>query len=327
MFMKNKILYCVFISLIVFSLFGCSKENTSKYVSITNTYEENNNLKTDILLYDFQSNNSRKIKSVPYTSQYPLALYNIKNDAIYYTALSKDKKGDELFVLNCKTDECSQLTNTFFAINNIFDLGDRLFIAGVKRGGDSLVKPYLYNKDDQTIKELLVTDDFNICCASYNTETNDLLIAGYLSQDEEAAFDNQDENGDSKGIDNYIFKLYGETFKMVYLKKNCYIKSIVSNQDNILIKWGSTYFDNNEKLSVIKDNKEKSFSISKNEAKRMSDDSLVYYNSNDLYYINSTDRKGKEKYDLCCFSMKNKRSTVIYHARNNSAINNAQFIK
>lgn len=327
MFMKNKILYCVFIALIVLSLFGCSKENTSEYISITNTYENINSLKTDVLLYDFQNNNTRKIMSVPYTSQYPLTLYNTENDAIYFTALSKEKKGDELFALNCKTNKSRQLTNSFFAINNIFDMGNQLFIAGVKRGGDTLVKPYLYNKGDKMIKELYVKDDFNICCASYNAETYDLFIAGYLSQAEEAAFDNQDENGDSKGIDNYIFKLYGETFKRVYLKKNCYIKSIVSNRDNILIKWGSTYFDNNEKLSVIKDNKEKFFSISKKETKRMSDDSLVYYNSDNLYFINSIDRKRKEKYELCCYSIKDKRSTVIYRARNNSAINNAQYIK
>ena len=325
--MINKLFCCLVILFIAFSFWGCSKENTSKYISITNTYENNNSLQTDVLLYDFQSNKTSKIKSVPYTSQYPLALYNTENDAIFYTALSKDKKGDEVFFLNCKEKKSRQLTNSFIAINNIYDLGDRLFIAGVKRSSDSLVKPYLYYKDNQTIKELYVTDDFNICCASYNTETNDIYLAGYLSKDEEIAFENQDENGDSKGIDNYIFKMSGESFKRVYLKKNCYIKSIVSNRDSILIKWGLTYFDNNPKISVIKDNNEESFSISKNETKRMSGDSLVYYNFNDLYFINSTDRKGKEKYELCCYSMKNKSSTVIYQAPNDSAINNAQLIK
>ena len=327
LFMMTNKLLCFISIMLVFSLFGCSTKNATKYISITKTYEENKELKTDILLYDIQTKDLKIVKTIPYTSQYPLTLYNAQDDKIYYTALSKDKKGDEIYELNCKSNKSSQLTNFFIAINNIFDLGDRLFIAGVKRNGNTLVKPYFYYKDEQIIKELFVKKDFNICCASYNTTTNDLYLAGYLSKDEEIAFENQDENGDSKGIDNYIYKLCGETFKKVAVKENCYIKSIVSYQENIMIKWGATYFDSPSKISLIKDNKEEAFSLSNKNTKRMADDSLVHLNSDYLYYINSTDDSGGEKYKLCRYSIKDKSVTVIYRAPNNSAINNAQMTK
>ena len=101
----------------------------------------------------------------------------------------------------------------------------------------------------------------------------------------------------------------------------------MSYQENIMIKWGATYFDSPSKISLIKDNKEETYPISRKIIKRMADDSLVHLNSDYLYYINSTDDSGGEKYKLCRYSIKDKSVTVIYRAPNNTAINNAQMTK
>ncbi len=75
-------------------LVGCkNKESKEKYITITNTYStDKEELVMDVLTYNFSSQSLLKIASIPYTSQYPLAMYNAVENKVYYTALSEDKK-------------------------------------------------------------------------------------------------------------------------------------------------------------------------------------------------------------------------------------------
>lgn len=44
-----------------------------------------------------------KIAEIPYTSQYPLTVYNKKNDIVYYTAKDNSGNFDQIFSYNVKT--------------------------------------------------------------------------------------------------------------------------------------------------------------------------------------------------------------------------------
>lgn len=179
--------------------------------------------------------------------------------------------------MNCHSKDVQQLTNKFFAINNIYSLNDGIFIAGVKRSDDTTVKPYIYDKETKTVKEIPIMNDFYIACAHYDPVKQDLYVSGYLEKEDRKAFDEQ-EDGDIKGITNYIYKFDGNKFKLIYSKKNCYIKSITSCENDLLIKWGTTYFDEDMNLSKIcvEDEKEEAFEFDKSEIKNIVDDGLVY---------------------------------------------------
>ena len=239
--------------LIIMLVVGCSKDVAivEKYITITNTYStDKEEYVMDVLMYNFSNQSISNIVSMPYTSQYPLTMYSASEDKVYYTALSEDKKGDELFVTDCQSKDVQQLTNKFFAINNIYPLNDGIFIAGVKRSDDTAVKPYIYDKETKTVKEIPIINDFYIACAHYDPVKQDLYVSGYLEKEDRKAFDEQ-EDGDIKGITNYIYKFDGNKFKLIYSKKNCYIKSITSCENDLLIKWGTTYFDEDMNLSKI----------------------------------------------------------------------------
>ena len=93
-----------------------TKITEDKYITLTNTYvadqagENNEMMVMDVIKYDLSNGTISKIASLPYTSQYPLTMYDAEEEKVYYTANADDGKGDELFVMNCNTDESVQLT-------------------------------------------------------------------------------------------------------------------------------------------------------------------------------------------------------------------------
>lgn len=135
-----------------------TKITEDKYITLTNTYvadqagENNEMMVMDVIKYDLSNGTISKIASLPYTSQYPLTMYDAEEEKVYYTANADDGKGDELFVMNCNTDESVQLTKYFFAINNIYPIKNGIFVAGVKRH-EELVRPYFYDKKQRKLMQ------------------------------------------------------------------------------------------------------------------------------------------------------------------------------
>ena len=328
-----KIGKCIKISvfLMLIMLFSADCKNTEskeKYITITNTYSYKEDLVMDVLTYNLTNQSISKTASIPYTSQYPLTMYSASNDKVYYTALSDDKKGDELFVMDRHSKKAQQLTNEFFAINNIYPLNEDIFIAGVRRSDDTAVKPYIYDKETKKVKEIPITNDFFISCAHYDPVKQDLYVSGYLEKEDRNSFDEQDEDGDVKGITNYIYKFDGNRFKLIYSKRDCYIKSITSCGNDLIIKWGTTYFDEDMNLSKIcvENEKEESFEFEKSEIKNIADDGLIYADTDNVLYIRQTEKKNDIVYQLCSYDNHNGKINILYEAPAQSAINNAQVL-
>ncbi len=319
----------VSLMLIMIVFAGCKDMgNRADYITITNTHATaNEELVMDVIEYDLSDRSILKIATIPYTSQYPLAMYSASEDKVYYTALSEDQKGDELFVMDCKTNEVSQLTNEFFAINNIYSIDEGIFIAGVKRSDDTAVRPYLYDRETKEVKEIAIPNDFYIACAHYDPVKQDLYVSGYLEEEDRKAFD-AEEDGDIKGITNYVYKLDGDELKLIYTKKDCYIKSITSRDNDLIIKWGATYFDGEMKLTKYDQSKnvEEAFQFEKSEIKNMVEDSLVYADEDEILYIRQIENEDDIVYQLCAYECDTEQITVLYEAPTESAINNAQVL-
>ena len=114
MFFLMAVLFCT----------ACGSKKT-QYLSIAVTsYNDNispeNGMTINVLKYDFK-NDPVIVGSVPYTSQYPLAVYDESDNCIYYSAKSSGTKGDQLWQYNIETKEEKQLTDSLFAINSLRD--------------------------------------------------------------------------------------------------------------------------------------------------------------------------------------------------------------
>jgi len=312
-----------------------TKITEDKYITLTNTYvadqagENNEMMVMDVIKYDLSNGTISKIASLPYTSQYPLTMYDAEEEKVYYTANADDGKGDELFVMNCNTDESVQLTKYFFAINNIYPIKNGIFVAGVKRH-EELVRPYFYDKKTKKVNAILLPEDVNITCTHYNSINQELFVVGYREQDDRKALEEQGESGDVQGITHTIYKFEDNKFKQIYTKKNCYIKSIATCEDSLFIKWGASYFSEHMKLSTVYPGKktEESFQFPKSEMENLVDNALVYVDEDEIFYLRNFEKKGKgESVDqLCCYSRRDKNIKVLFDTQTESAINNAQFI-
>lgn len=310
------------------SLTGCRKEKVSeKYISITNTCTVNgSDFAMEVLRYDISDKSVSKIKSIPYSSQYPLTMYDEKTNKVYYTAEAEDGKGDELYVVDCQTNKSEQLTNDFFAINNIYSLEQGIFIAGVKRGEETAVRPFLYNIQTESVKEIPIEDDFFISCTCYNPIQKELYVAGYSETEEAKAFDEQDEDGNMQGICNYIYKYDGKCFQQVYRKDDCYINGIVSVGKDLLIKWGETYFDEHMNISKIQNGIESAFKFADEDISSIAYDGLIYADTKNIFYIRQIEKDDDVVYQLCSYENNTGQIAVLYEAPAESAINNAQVL-
>lgn len=311
-----------------------TKITEDKYITLTDTHAagqigaNNEMMVMDVITYDLSNGTTSKIASLPYTSQYPLTMYDAEEDKVYYTANADDGKGDELFVTDCNTDETLQLTKYFFAINNIYRIKNGIFVAGVKRHKE-LVRPYLYDTKTKKINAILLPENVNITCTHYNPINQELYVAGYREQDDRKALEEQDDSSDVEGITHTIYKLESNKFKQIYTKKNCYIKSIAACDDSLFIKWGASYFSEHIKLSTVYSGKktEGSFRFPKSEMENLVDNALVYVGENEIFYLRNFKKSKGERVDqLCCYSRRDKSIKVLFDTQTESAINNAQLV-
>ena len=70
-----------------------TKITEDKYITLTNTYvadqagENNEMMVMDVIKYDLSNGTISKIASLPSTSQYPLTMYDAKEEKVYYFRL------------------------------------------------------------------------------------------------------------------------------------------------------------------------------------------------------------------------------------------------
>lgn len=326
--------------IVILLLSGCSEKNqdTSKTyqqstvsdrdvsdtisMTITHNAEQNNSFQSDIILLDTKDNSAKTIATIPYTSQYPLACYSIKDNKIYYTACAEDNHGDEIFSFDCDTEKNKQLTNNFFAINYLYVTENGLFINAVLRGDSDVVQPFFYDFQSKKINDLSWDDDFYVRTAGKNENSSRILVAGHSNKAKEEIFD----QGDIIGIDNYIYMytLPNLSRTEILHKSNCYIDS-VTMEDNILVYrirnqiFNPTYTTYVRNLETGEEN-----TIEINNGKSIGE--FVGLKDSELYYV-TTDYVGEDSSsNLCKINLHNGKTSIIYQTELKQCINNAQFV-
>lgn len=96
------------------------------YLSITESaYTNETEMESRSVTYHMDTGQVIERGTVPYTSQYPLTCYSTKYKNVLYTANSD--RGDQVYLYNLP--ESTQLTTEFSSINEMFQCGDKIFIA------------------------------------------------------------------------------------------------------------------------------------------------------------------------------------------------------
>lgn len=99
------------------------------------TTDDNGAIKTQILSYEPDTKEMKKVFEFDYTAQYPLGFYDKSNERVYYTQRvdTEIDYGDQIFVRDLAEGTSIQLTESLFAVNYMIPSGNQLFfVANVK---------------------------------------------------------------------------------------------------------------------------------------------------------------------------------------------------
>lgn len=235
----------ILLLLFVLNCFGCSNEiKETPYLSIAGTYYDDGNTPENGMttaIYIKESDGKLKeIGSVPYTSQYPLAVYDRKEDKIYYTGSDESGKYDQLWQKDLKTNENMMLTDTMYAINYIVPRNNDIIIIGVARK-ERRIKPFCYNKRTAALREIETDIDFNCGLCAYDAKEDRLVLIGTSYEEAEQLREYWNENQTLDPVtqtyippvyyppDTYFYEIDGEKANLVakvesYEVKNAGIK-------------------------------------------------------------------------------------------------------
>lgn len=193
---------------------SCRRAETLPYLSIAVTYYNDNespeNGMTTAVLKSSLKAPPAFVGSVPYTSQYPLAVYDASEQAIYYSAADESGHCDQLWKYDPNKKTAQKLTDSFFAINYIVPRKDDIVIIGAAKK-ERKCSPYLYDKKSQLLSELELGIDFNCSLCTYQAASGRLILSGTSYKQEleirEAWNSRKDQDEPYYPPDTYIYEL------------------------------------------------------------------------------------------------------------------------
>lgn len=320
--------YIIVIILISVALAGCSRKEGDGIkdqggISFTVTREEKQKRPISTLyFYDFYLKSVKKIYSIPYESQYPLMVYNKNKSRVYYTKTPADNHGDEIFVYDLKKKATKQITNQFFAINEVIPTNNNLFIAAVHRGDHIAVQPFFFDQTKFNVKNYSFDEDFTLQRAKGTSYNKNIYMSGYSEHESNLRAEDKKD-----GVDNTMYVLKKNKLFKIFKTHKQYIESFAVNKEGILYKQADRLFDPDKKRELrfyeFSAGKSKKVSIDNKLLRDMSD--IVYFsNKDELFFIRVCDNG---TYELCKKKLTKNNYQVLYRTQGKEAINNGQFVQ
>ena len=283
----------------------------NKYITFTLTVDSNSELTSEIYQFNLNDEKVIKIAEIPYTSQYPLTVYDKKHNVIYYTAKDSSGKSDQVFSYNVETKEIYQITDSFYAINYIIPFDSKIFIAGAsKNRRNVVVSPYIYDLKKNKLRDIGWDNDLNISFVNYNPNSNEFIASGYSISKNLENIENQQNNIPYIEPTNYLFSINEDQHSLLYETQES-IKSVVINNEN--------YYFSNYKQNLFKLNRNKN--IQEIVLNGIKFEKIIYISedNNTIYYFYD---KEIHKFEIT----KNDNTIIYKDKRKKCKINNAMIL-
>lgn len=261
--MKN--LICLF-TLLILILPSCSAADSSDdflneekylnidnyYLSLTGSYDDGV-LSEKYMTYDFAENSVDEKMCIDATSQYPVGVYDIQYNRVFYSASDecvingKSVYLDNVYVKDLNTGVVSQITFDGLYINKMIPIRNKLYFIAGQRSKLSLQFGYIDLTDNSVIfSDLYNPDDVMGADIQYNASKDVLYFSWYSLAEQSELYRNfhdlQNE-GKSPGyagdadvhIDMVRCNLTEKERLMTVSETDVYTASVSSDQRHILI--------------------------------------------------------------------------------------------
>ena len=230
---------------------------TNEYISLSYSLYDNPDdefdIGTQIYHYDIGTDEVKKVFRFEYTSQYPLGVYDKKENVVYYSKRVDDDvyKGDQIFKYYIDTDKEEQLTTNLFAVNYIIPFCNRVYFVGVEKNSSILKLGFI----DQITKEIAYwQDDGDTTIETFvvNNVNNKIYISAYSNAEMDYNLQHQSE---IPGQENFTMPRhtvyetdsnFSETRKL-FSEEHMWIRMLLTNDTKILALCDRMY--NKEELS------------------------------------------------------------------------------
>lgn len=218
---------------------------TDPYLSIAVTYYNDNtspeNGMTTAVLKKSLEAPVRTIGNVPYTSQYPLAVYDEGEHTIYYSAVDETGNCDQLWKYDLEKRTAEKLTDSLFAINYIIPRKDDVIVIAVARKERRCV-PYRYDKNSHVFSELELGIDFNCSLCTYHAASGRLVMSGTSYKQEldirEAWNSRENQDDPYYPPDTYIYELSAEQPQLLIKLDRFLVRHIAIKNENEIFYTG-----------------------------------------------------------------------------------------
>lgn len=330
-----------FLSLI-FLLTGCQKYHALKSnpedqlaisIMTTRNGEKEGTFESDIYLFDMKTQKTKKIAAVPYTSQYPLSVYDPQKKLLYYSSRLKGTHEDEVFVYDCRTKKTRQLTDWCNVLNYMFIKENKLFLAAMDTE-KRIITSYWCDPETGKPTDLTWDHDLFVDYATYNPLTNDLYCNLYSDKESYKRL-NEPENG----IRQRFYQINTDgSFRLITEEKRKIIGSLVANSKKMLYISKNTSMPNVPEMKGLKEQiiEVVSYDFQSKKKTVLSENDKSLYQMGFIYL----DRKGTTLYGLkkglglgdpdklVSYDLKNHTEKILFrYPGTEGAINNACVVK
>lgn len=322
-------------------LCSCQKHQPSKInqedrlaisIMTTRNGKQKGTFESDVYLFDMKTKKNKKVATVPYTSQYPLSVYDPKTELLYYSSRLKGTREDEVFVYNCRTKKTKQLTDWCGVLNYMFIKGDKLYLAAMDTK-NTIITSYWCDRKTGKPTDLTWDHDLFLDHASLNPLTNDLYCNLYSDKESYKRL-NDPENG----IRQKFYQLMPDnSFKLITEEKRKVIGPIAANDRKMIYTRANKSFPKDPEIENSKEQIVEVISYDFQSKKKsiLKKDKTLY--GMDLIYL---DKKGTTLYalkkggglgdpdKLVSYDLKKHKEKVLFsYPGMEGAINNACVVK
>ena len=335
-FMKRIII--IILSICILFCTSCLRTEAPSYLSIAVTYYNDNatpeNGMTTAVLKSSLEDPIISVGSVPYTSQYPLAVYDASEQTIYYSAVDESGSNDQLWKYDLKNRNAKKLTDSFFAINYIIPReNDVVVIAAAKK--DRKCTPYLYDKNNQTLSKLEFDIDFNCSLCTYQATSGRLILSGTSYKQEleirEAWNSRKNQDDPYYPPDTYIYELSSEQPQLLVKLDRYLVRHIAIKNDTEIFYTGLSqkYADLPETQFLLKTGELPiEYKLFSDDFQVTIYDEFIFTSDNDIYFLGAGPDPEEYPQGLYHYIIDKDQLELIYDGSDiNGYINNFIFLQ
>lgn len=301
-----------------------TKSSSALYLSFTVTHAvegSESTFESDIYYYGLKEKQVKKVATIPYTSAYPIGVYDANDKMIYYSASATSTPGqrDELYQYNVETGEITRLTSSLHCINYIIPTEDMIILGAISKGKDKTLGPKIYDKKTGEIKEIPWNDDDFINQMTYNPLTKTTVFSSNSIKEEYSVLDIANNAGvNPEGIRNKIYTMQGMECKLEFEVEKGYIHNIVANKKGIYYQQDTSILRSSGPLSKYQYNDKTITKIT--HSKIIGQTIYISEDEKEIYFVNGV--------ELVMQNLETNNIEVIFKAdQSKEAINNAHILE